>query len=68
VENGIVRGGFGSEGQEALLRADYRGTILRYGWPDEFIPQGDPQTLYERYGLTACKLESGIVEALGAQP
>jgi 1-deoxy-D-xylulose-5-phosphate synthase len=53
LENGILTGGFGSLVEAALVRRGYTGRIVRFGWPDEFIPHGDPAYLFERYGLTA---------------
>lgn len=52
LENGILTGGFGSLVEAALVRRGYAGRIVRFGWPDEFIPHGDPAVLFERYGLT----------------
>lgn len=52
-ENGIVAGGFGSRVTEALTDLGYRGACLRFGWPDQFIPQGPFDALAERFGLTA---------------
>ncbi len=41
LENGSVQGGIGE-----ALRAD-----IRFGWPDEFIPQGTPAELEQKYQL-----------------
>lgn len=53
LENGMVNGGFGSTVAEYLALTGFSGPVLRFGWPDEFIPHGDPGILFERYGLTA---------------
>jgi 1-deoxy-D-xylulose-5-phosphate synthase len=53
LENGMITGGFGSLVEAALVRRAYSGRILRFGWPDEFIPHGEQAVLFERYGLTA---------------
>jgi len=52
-ENGVVAGGFGSRVTEVLTEAGYRGACLRFGWPDQFVPQGPFDALAERFGLTA---------------
>ncbi|MCL1888014.1 MAG: 1-deoxy-D-xylulose-5-phosphate synthase [Kiritimatiellaeota bacterium] len=52
-ENGALAGGFGSAVREALDALGCPGArVLRVGWPDEFIPQGTPAQLREKYGLT----------------
>jgi 1-deoxy-D-xylulose-5-phosphate synthase len=52
LENGVVKGGFGSGVEEFLAGRGLRCRVLRFGWPDEFIPHGDPATLMMEYGLT----------------
>ncbi|MFH1968831.1 MAG: 1-deoxy-D-xylulose-5-phosphate synthase [Verrucomicrobiota bacterium] len=61
-ENGVVTGGFGSRVTEALAEVGYRGACLRFGWPDQFIPQGPFDALAERFGLTA----PAIAERIGS--
>jgi 1-deoxy-D-xylulose-5-phosphate synthase len=61
-ENGIVTGGFGSRVNEVLADIGYRGTCLRFGWPDQFVPQGSFDALAERFGLTA----PAIAERIGS--
>ena len=52
-ENGALAGGFGSAVREALDTMGCCETrVLRVGWPDEFVPQGTPAQLREKYGLT----------------
>ncbi|MDP2990801.1 MAG: 1-deoxy-D-xylulose-5-phosphate synthase [Kiritimatiellota bacterium] len=60
-ENGVVTGGFGSRVNEVLADGGYRGACLRFGWPDQFIPQGPFDALAERFGLTA----PAITERIG---
>jgi 1-deoxy-D-xylulose-5-phosphate synthase len=64
IENGIIKGGFGSELREHLAALGYSGRVLKFGWPDAFVPQGKPSQLMERYGLTAPDLVSRIRAAL----
>lgn len=60
LENGVASGGFGSAVMETLTTAGWRRPILRFGWPDQFVPHGAFDTMSERYGLT----ESAIAEAI----
>jgi len=64
IENGVRSGGFGSLVQEALLEQDFRGHVLRFGWPDEFVPHGSPAELMEQYGLTPAKIARQILQRL----
>ena len=41
----------------------HRGACLRFGWPDQFIPQGPFVALAERFGLTA----PAIAERIGRE-
>ncbi len=66
LENGMITGGFGSLVEAALVRRGYGGRILRFGWPDEFVPHGEQAVLLERYGLVAPALAARLVEAWGA--
>ena len=61
-ENGIVTGGFGSHVNEVLAEAGFRCACLRFGWPDQFIPQGPFEAMAERFGLTA----PAIAERIGS--
>lgn len=63
-ENGVVTGGFGSQVNEVLSENDYRGACLRFGWPDQFIPQGPFDALAERFGLTATVIAERIGNAV----
>jgi 1-deoxy-D-xylulose-5-phosphate synthase len=65
IENGVVKNGFGSLVTDAAVRHNFPGKILKCGWPDEFIPQGTPDILLQKYGLTARSVASGIEAALG---
>lgn len=51
IENGVVAGGFGSAVQEALSDMEWEGEVLRFGWPDEFIPHGSTEILMKEHGL-----------------
>lgn len=56
LENGSVAGGFGSSVQEAVPGAK----VLRFGWPDSFIPQGTVSGLESANGLAASQIADAI--------
>ncbi len=66
LENGVISGGFGSAVGEALADLRYAGEFLRFGWPDRFIPQGAPDILYERFGLTDAAVAERIIKTLNS--
>jgi len=65
-ENGVVTGGFGSRVNEVLAEVGYRGACLRFGWPAQFVPQGPPAVISERFGLTESAIAEKIMQALGS--
>jgi 1-deoxy-D-xylulose-5-phosphate synthase len=65
IENGIISGGFGAGVEESLSGRAHRARVVKYGWPDEFIPQGTIPQLKEKYGLTASAIADSILAALG---
>lgn len=64
VENAVVNGGFGSLVEETLTAADYKGKILRFGWPNQFLPQGSFELLSTRFGLTDEAVASAVLKEL----
>lgn len=60
LENGVVSGGFGTGVQEYLCSKDYSGLVRRFGWPDEFVPQGSNEALMDKFGLTGGKIANAI--------
>jgi 1-deoxy-D-xylulose-5-phosphate synthase len=64
IENGVASGGFGSGIAETLLDEGYQGRVIRNGWPAEFVPQGAPSILMEKYGLTPDAVADRVVNAL----
>lgn len=60
-ENGVITGGFGSLVMETLNEDGYRGTCLRFGWPDQFIPQGPFDAMAKRFDLTAPAIAERII-------
>ena len=61
VEEGILKGGLGSEVSEFLMDHNNKSIeLIRLGITDTFIPQGDRNKLLEEMGLSA----DGIIEAI----
>ncbi len=52
IENGVVTGGFGAGVEEWLVSAHYHGAFMKFGWPDQFVPQGTTPGLMAKFGLT----------------
>jgi 1-deoxy-D-xylulose-5-phosphate synthase len=63
IEDGVVAGGFGDGVEECLMSARYRGAFLKFGWPDQFIPQGSAAELMAEFGLT----REAIADRIGAE-
>ena len=53
MEDHVLAGGFGSAVLEALNEAELTTSVVRIGWPDQFIEHGKVEDLRARYGLTA---------------
>ncbi|MFC1461812.1 1-deoxy-D-xylulose-5-phosphate synthase [Verrucomicrobiota bacterium] len=64
IENGMKTGGFGSAITEQLSDLNYKGHVLPFGWPDQFIPQGAYTNLTERFGLTDSAIADAIVKKM----
>jgi 1-deoxy-D-xylulose-5-phosphate synthase len=64
LENGAVTGGFGTGVEELLAGNGYHGRVLRYGWPDEFVPHGSTSYLMERFGLLPEPIAQAALAAL----
>jgi 1-deoxy-D-xylulose-5-phosphate synthase len=64
IENGVVTGGFGGGVEEVLTSAGYTGRILKFGWPDRFVPHGDITRLMDDAGLTAPKIAKTLLAAI----
>jgi len=64
LENGVSAGGFGSMVEEFLVQNGYRGRVVRFGWPDRFVPHGSPSFLMEQCGLTPEAISEAVKAAL----
>ena len=63
IENGVLAGGFGSAVAEHLNVLDFRGSLLRFGWPDAFVPHGSVAELMQSFGLVPEKIASAVIGA-----
>ncbi len=65
LEDGVLKGGFGSTILELLSENKKGLEVTRFGWPDEFIPHGDSvDQIREDFGLDADALFSKISSTL----
>lgn len=62
IENGVVKGGFGTMVGALLAANHFEGAFLPFGWPDEFLPHGTIAELSSRCGLTPEKLAADILK------
>lgn len=67
IENGVLTGGFGTGVEECMRDAGFTGHILKFGWPDRFIPHGSSAELMQQFGLTAQAIAEQIGKRLGGQ-
>ena len=56
MEDGVVGGGVGSACLELLQRLHIPSEVELAAFPNAFVPQGKPEQLFERFGLTAGQL------------
>jgi 1-deoxy-D-xylulose-5-phosphate synthase len=66
LEENVLQGGFGSAVLEVLEEQELRGIrVLRLGYPDSQIPQGDQKELRAMLGLDAAGIAASIRAFLG---
>ena len=65
VEDGSVKGGFGSEILEFASKHNYKNTIRLLGIPDHFIEHGKIDELQEQIALDSENIKKTIVSMLG---
>jgi 1-deoxy-D-xylulose-5-phosphate synthase len=66
VEEGVLRGGFGTAVWETLDDAGAAARIIRVGLPDRFVTHGDPRLLHEEVGFTAERIAERVLGAISA--
>ena len=64
VEDGVLKGGFGSAVIEFMCDHNYNCEVRRLGIPDYFVEQGTRQELYRECGYDAEGIELAIREML----
>ncbi|MCX6328436.1 MAG: 1-deoxy-D-xylulose-5-phosphate synthase, partial [Bacteroidia bacterium] len=62
VEDGVLKGGFGSAVIEFMCDNGYSAEVRRLGIPDYFVEQGTQQELYKECGFDADGIEKAIRE------
>ena len=68
VEEGVLAGGFGSAGWEALNEAGVAPPrILRVGLPDRYVTHGKPALLHQEVGFTGRQIAERIESAIQAR-
>jgi 1-deoxy-D-xylulose-5-phosphate synthase len=60
IEDNQIAAGFGSGVLEYATSKNYKGSISLIGFPDEFIPHGNIDLLYKKYGLDADSVYENI--------
>jgi 1-deoxy-D-xylulose-5-phosphate synthase len=64
VEDGLRRGGAGTQIAQALLDAGVGIPIQVLGLPTEFVPHGDRATLLQAYGLDAAGIAATVAQVM----
>jgi 1-deoxy-D-xylulose-5-phosphate synthase len=65
VEEGTVRGGFGSAVLESLADQGLSVPVVRLGLPDDFVGHGSVDELFEEVGLTPAAIADAACARLG---
>lgn len=61
-EDGILNGGFGDSVLEYASEKDFKGKIIRKGYPDEFISHGSVEELEKQIGLDEGSIKNFLKE------
>jgi len=64
VEDGVLKGGFGSAVVEFMSDMGYNSEVRRLGIPDYFVEHGTQEELYKECGFDAEGIEVAIREAI----
>jgi 1-deoxy-D-xylulose-5-phosphate synthase len=67
VEENVLAGGFGSAVAELLVQAGIRARLDCVALPNEFVPHGNIQALWEQTGLTAPAIVQRALRLMSAQ-
>lgn len=64
LENSLLAGGFGGAVGEWLADHAFAGRLLRFGWPDRFLPHGAPDVMFTRHDFTAAAVAEAVQAAI----
>jgi len=64
VEDGTVKGGFGSAVLEFMVQSSYTRKVKILGIPDRFIDHGTPDNLYKECGIDAKGIANAAIKVL----
>lgn len=68
LEDNVVTGGFGESVNTYLSsQGRYNYKLLNIGWPDEFIPQGNTDSIMKKYGMDPKSIAKKIEKLLELQ-
>jgi 1-deoxy-D-xylulose-5-phosphate synthase len=67
LENGIISGGFGSGVEDFVTSSALPARVLKFGWPDEFVPHGAQDILFKKYGLDAEGIAASVKKVFHAK-
>jgi 1-deoxy-D-xylulose-5-phosphate synthase len=67
VEDGMIKGGFGSAVLEFAADHGYAVEIRRMGIPDYFVEHGTQQELWHECGYDARGIEQAVLQAVGSK-
>ncbi|MBI5656369.1 MAG: 1-deoxy-D-xylulose-5-phosphate synthase [Geobacter sp.] len=66
AEENALQGGFGAAVLELLEEEGLPAAVTRFGYPDQFVEQGEQHELRARYGLDAAGIAASVRRALRA--
>jgi 1-deoxy-D-xylulose-5-phosphate synthase len=61
LENGVLTGGFGESLEVEIGKYGKGISVMKYGWPDEFVEHGSVEQLKEIHGLTVNKILKDVL-------
>ncbi|MGB8192694.1 MAG: 1-deoxy-D-xylulose-5-phosphate synthase [Chitinophagaceae bacterium] len=67
VEDGTIKGGFGSAILEFMAEHNYSAQVKMLGIPDEIVEHGSPKELHREAGYDAAAIAAAVREMVGAK-
>ena len=65
IEDNELTSGFGSQVMNGFYEIGvYPEYFKKFGFPDEFIPQGSREQIFDRYGLTSQKMFESVLKTI----